>query len=226
VISGYEIKGFKWDNAPTSASDPNTIAGSTASWDSVTYDRTVYFIYELPSANVTISKTVTGSMGDKTKSFKFTLSLSGLAANQKYNYTGGLTSGSGTTEKPNDGSLTADSNGKKTEVIYLKHGQTLTINGLPTGAIIKITEVEDTYTTTYKDSADTDSTKVHNGKTTGDITLGSGQRTISFFNDRDDVPITGIGNLGNETETILFLTLLITSLALTIAVKIRRKQLA
>jgi ribosomal protein L2 len=150
-----------------------------------------------PVTNVTIAKTVTGSYGNKKKEFGFTAYL-----------------------KDGDRFLTYDT-------FSLKSGESYTMKNIPAGSIIKIAEADDAnYKTTYKDSADADSSQVHKGKVTGEITLGSGERAISFVNDRIEVPVTGIVGFGHRAENVLFLVLLITTLALVTAVKLRRKQLA
>ncbi len=94
------------------------------------------------TGNLTISKTVGGNAGSTEKAFEFTVTLSnasGQPLTGSYSYTGSST-----------GSIT--SGGK----ISLKHGESVTIAGLPVGTKYKVTEADysaEDYTSTSVNSA-------------------------------------------------------------------------
>lgn len=88
-------------------------------------DRVVNFYahYKKVTSNVTITKQVTGLMGDTHKDFEFRVSI-----------TQNNIACTGVTAKK--GNETVDLNG-----FYLKHGETVTLENVPIGATIKVTEV-------------------------------------------------------------------------------------
>lgn len=108
--------------------------------------------------NLTISKTVTGDMGDKTKYFYFTVTFD---ADGSYNYSGSK-------------SGTISSGG----IIQLKHGESVTIVGLPTGTKYSVTE---SGYSGYKVYASGDTGVIQENTTS----------IASFKNFRSKVPITG-----------------------------------
>lgn len=90
-----------------------------------TNDRVVNFYahYKKATSNVTITKQVTGLLGDTNKDFEFRVSI-----------TQNNIACTGVTAKK--GNETVDLNG-----FYLKHGETVTLENVPIGATIKVTEV-------------------------------------------------------------------------------------
>ena len=88
-------------------------------------DRVVNFYahYKKATSNVTITKQVTGLLGDTQKDFEFRVSI-----------TQNNIACTGVTAKK--GNETVDLNG-----FYLKHGETVTLENVPIGATIKVTEV-------------------------------------------------------------------------------------
>lgn len=88
-------------------------------------DRVVNFYahYKKATSNVTITKHVTGLLGDTNKEFTFNVSI-----------TQNNIACTGVTAKK--GNETVDLNG-----FYLKHGETVTLENVPIGATIKVTEV-------------------------------------------------------------------------------------
>lgn len=88
-------------------------------------DRVVNFYahYKKATSNVTITKQVTGLLGDTNKEFAFNVSITQNGA-----------ACTGVTAKK--GNETVDLNG-----FYLKHGETVTLENVPIGATIKVTEV-------------------------------------------------------------------------------------
>ncbi|WP_028608613.1 DUF7601 domain-containing protein [Paenibacillus harenae] len=88
---------------------------------------------------LTIGKTVAGNRGDKNKAFEFTVTFGGAGAGMTYTYT---TSGGPTG--------TIGPGGK----IFLKHGETAVIDGIPkdtTYTVIEADYTNDGYTTTWPD---------------------------------------------------------------------------
>lgn len=143
---------------------------------------------------LTISKTVTGDLGNRDTEFQFTVKLmkeDGSPLSGTYRYTGGVLPGVTGVSAPADGTLTLGADGKAT--FTLKHGQYISIQdqGLLTGYQYEVTEAETQqmgYTTQYA---------IDNGeKTTGNVAGGTlpetGGAQVSFENSRNYVPPTGI----------------------------------
>lgn len=121
--------------------------------------------------NLTISKTVSGNMGDQSKEFAFTAALSG----EGYSF-------DGVTYSIDGGE--AQSAGTGTECTFnLKHGQTVTFTGLPIGAIFTVTE------TSYSGYVTTVDGVTGNSK---EITLAETNNNIAFVNTKDVTIDTGI----------------------------------
>ncbi len=142
-------------------------------------------------ASLTVSKTVTGSMGDREKEFEFQITLkdaSGNALAGTYSYTGGTVSGVTGVDTPSDGTLTFTGGVAEFE---LKHGQSITIFGLPAGSTYEISETDaqaDGYTTQVTVNGGTPATDY----STGSQTLSENTDNVAFVNSRDQVPVTGI----------------------------------
>ena len=147
-------------------------------------DGTVNFYAEyVPMySRVTVSKTVTGALGDKAKEFSFTLNVTDSAGNA---ITGGIKAKKGSNEEtPNIG------NGYQ---FTLKDGENIVFTNVPTGATVTVTENNYTgtnggYTTSYV---------VDNGQSTGGLeakleNISAGNHTIAFTNSKDVTPDTGI----------------------------------
>ena len=142
------------------------------------------------TSDLTISKTVTGNQGFRNKYFTFNVSISGAAAGTVYTVNldaADETAGSNT----NASTLTADSNGAVTGTFYLKHGQSIVIQGLTSGTTYTVTESIDSsegYTTSYViGSADSVT-----GTATGAQEMGTADQTVAFTNHREGTVPTGI----------------------------------
>ena len=97
-------------------------------------DITLYGKWVATQGNLTVSKTVAGTAGDIDKAFNFTVKLGNDSVNGQF------------------GEMTF-TNGKAT--FALKHGESLTATGLPTGISYEVTETEankDGYTTTSENA--------------------------------------------------------------------------
>jgi hypothetical protein len=156
--------------------------------------------YTPPEGNdLTISKTVTGNMGDQNKSFSFQVSLT--------DQDGTPLSDLDIMVKLPDGTetiLTTDSDGTLT--VSLTHGQEVVLEDLPQGTQYTITEEEDTnYTTSFDvdgGSHDPAESQVQSGSMDDESDVA-----VSVTNDRDVAVPTGI-----QTEIKPFILTLIFAL--------------
>ena len=181
VLTGWYAEnndgGAKGDLIPDSSWSYNPSAKELA-------DGTVNFYAEyVPMySQVTVSKTVTGALGDKAKAFSFTLNVTDNAGNA---ITGGIKAKKGSNEEtPNIG------NGYQ---FTLKNGENIVFTNVPTYATVAVTENDYTgtnggYTTSYV---------VDNGQSTGGLeakleNISAGNHTIAFTNSKDVSPDTGI----------------------------------
>ncbi len=128
--------------------------------------------------NLIVSKTVSGSMGDRDKMFDFQITLKdeeGAAITGSYDYTIGSTTGK----------LTLNQNG--TASFRLKHGESIAIFGLPKGSYYEISELNaknDGYTV-----------KVNNTNTDhveGNLSIKDTTTRVAFENQKGQTPVTGI----------------------------------
>ena len=144
---------------------------------------------------LSLSKTVTGELGDKTKQFHFKIKLKnseGAPVNGTYPYVGSVKNGVGTEiQKLKDGTLTFQ-NGEAS--IALSHGQQITIRELPFQTSYTITEEEanqDHYTTTY------------NGKKENATGTLDTNASVEVENNREFVPPTGITENHNHSAGVM-----------------------
>lgn len=147
-------------------------------------DGTVNFYAEyVPMySQVTVSKTVTGALGDKAKEFSFTLNVTDSAGNA---ITGGIKAKKSSNEETSN-----IGNGYQ---FTLKNGENIVFTNVPTGATVAVTENDYTgtnggYTTSYV---------VDNGQSTGGLeakleNISADNHTIAFTNSKDVTPDTGI----------------------------------
>ncbi len=164
----------------------NSGFGNLALLDLWTYFSAKAFVWNTPvliadTGSLKLNKTVTGAAGETTRSFVFTLHLStaaGKALSGKFPYGGG-TIGDGDT-------------------VSLKHGESITITGLPVGTRYSFTEQSYAsiyYTTTY--TGDT-------GTIVKDTTV-----TADFYNNRDAAPKPP--KTGDSTPLLAWTVLLLLS---------------
>lgn len=166
----YKFEGWYTDKNFTSESKFNFTE------DTISADTTFYAKYVPASANLTVTKTVTGKLGDTNKAFTFTITKDGKPVN---NITEDNIEVSDGAQWLNDG------NGKFT----LKDGATITFKNLPSG---EYKVVEDDYKgEKYKTSYvldDSDSVE----KRDAEVEMQGNARTLSFTNKRDLLPDTGV----------------------------------
>lgn len=144
--------------------------------DTIAEDTTFYAKYVPASANLTISKTVTGKLGDTNKAFTFTITKDGKPVN---NITEDNIEVSDGAQWLNDG------NGKFT----LKDGATITFKNLPSG---EYKVVEDDYKgEKYETSYVVGSGTPENGREVS-VTIGTDAKQINFTNHRTLEPDLGV----------------------------------
>lgn len=185
-------------------------SGGTNPWnfasDAVTGDMTLYAKW-VQGSSVTVSKTVTGDYGNKTKEFNFTISFmnadgSKLAGGEQFFYTGSIISGSGAVA-PAGGTLTLDSNGEAT--FPLKHGQQITIAGVALNSKVHIVENNAAgYTTSFRYG-----NEIYTKADTGVHTLTGTVETFDFINSRAAVVPTGVSVGSSKTLAFLGLSMLL-----------------
>ena len=163
-------------------------------------------------ANLTVTKTATGEMGDTSSAntFLFTLTVSGAPANTQYRYTIGTTSGTITLNENSQGTF------------RLAHGQTITIEALPLNTDITVTEDHGFYFVTVPDQ-----TPDH--MTVYTVSEESGRTNGAAFRLTADakLPVTNclpaVAPTGTEFSAVPFLIMLGAALLLA-PVTFRRKR--
>jgi len=160
------------------------------------------FIPPPTTTTLSVSKIVTGDLGNKNFEFEFTVFFTDsnggpLPYGMRFDYNGDIISGSGATA-PSDGTLVLDSEGSA--VFSLRHGQRITIDDVPLDGNVRVVETFDpNYTTTFTDSENAD--VIRRGNDTEMLPMAA-ERTLNFTNGRDMPPPTGLG-LGNVGAAIL-----------------------
>lgn len=173
----YKFEGWYTDKNFTSESKFNFTE------DTISADTTFYAKYVPASANLTVTKTVTGKLGDTNKAFTFTITKDGKPVN---NITEDNIEVSDGAQWLNDG------NGKFT----LKDGATITFKNLPSGEY-KVVEddykvVEDDYKgEKYETSYVVGSGTPENGREVS-VTIGTDAKQIDFTNHRTLEPDLGV----------------------------------
>lgn len=131
--------------------------------------------------SLTLAKTVSGNIGDKNKPFEFEIRLSNSNGTPIDSKTFECTGAYAT--------LNTDVNG--IAKVTLKHGQSVTIIGLPTDAKYTIVEKDaDAYTTTI--TANPNATISDDNRTVSGSLSANATTTITYNNERESGPITGI----------------------------------
>lgn len=166
----YKFEGWYTDKNFTSESKFNFTE------DTISADTTFYAKYVPASANLTVTKTVTGKLGDTNKAFTFTITKDGKPVN---NITEDNIEVSDGAQWLNDG------NGKFT----LKDGATITFKNLSSG---EYKVVEDDYKgEKYETSYVVGSGTPENGREVS-VTIGTDAKQIDFTNHRTLEPDLGV----------------------------------
>lgn len=166
----YKFEGWYTDKNFTPESKFDFIA------DTISADTTFYAKYVPASANLTVTKTVTGKLGDTNKAFTFTITKDGKPVN---NITEDNIEARDGAQWLNDG------NGKFT----LKDGASIIFKNLPSG---QYKVVEDDYIgEKYETSYVVDSGTPENGQE-ATVTIGTDAKRIDFTNHRNLEPDLGV----------------------------------
>lgn len=148
--------------------------------DTIAEDTTFYAKYVPASANLTVSKTVTGKLGDTNKAFTFTITKAdGTAAN--------ITNTNIEISEADRAKVEWKGNGQFT----LKDGASITFKNLPSGEY-KIVEEDYTgekYDTSWQIGTDGE---VHEKNSTATVTIGTTEQTVHFTNHRTLEPDLGV----------------------------------
>lgn len=168
----YTFKGWYTDENCTQKAD--FVNGT------ISADTTFYAKYVPASANLTVTKTVTGKLGDTNKAFTFTITKAdGTSAN--------ITDANVEISEADRAKVEWKGNGQFT----LKDGASITFKNLPSGEY-KI--VEDDYTgekyeTSWQIGTDG---KVYEKNRTATVTIGTTEQTVHFTNHRTLEPDLGV----------------------------------
>ena len=148
--------------------------------DTIKEDTTFYAKYVPASANLTVSKTVTGKLGDTNKAFTFTITKAdGTAAN--------ITDTNIEISEADRAKVEWLDNGKFT----LKDGASITFKNLPSDEY-KIVEEDysgEKYETSWQIGTDG---VVHEKNSTATVTIGTTEQTVHFTNHRTLEPDLGV----------------------------------
>lgn len=148
--------------------------------DTIKEDTTFYAKYVPASANLTVSKTVTGKLGDTNKAFTFTITKADRAS-------ANIIDANVEISEADRAKVEWKGNGQFT----LKDGASITFKNLPSGEY-KI--VEDDYTGEKYDTSwqiGTDG-EVHEKNSTATVTIGTTEQTVHFTNHRTLEPDLGV----------------------------------
>ena len=177
----YKFEGWYTDKNFTSESKFNFTE------DTISADTTFYAKYVPASANLTVTKTVTGKLGDTNKAFTFTITKDGKPVN---NITEDNIEVSDGAQWLNDGN----------DKFTLKDGATITFKNLPSG---EYKVVEDDYKgEKYETSYVVGSGTPENGREVS-VTIGTDAKQIDFTNHRTLEP-----DLGVLLDTLPYLVIL------------------
>lgn len=178
----YKFAGWRVENTDPSSTNLYN-SDKTLQWDYKPTDEELadgvvhfYAIYTLASANLTVTKTVTGKLGDTNKAFTFTITKDGKPV-------GNITEDN--IEVSDGAQWLNDGNGKFT----LKDGASIIFKNLPSG---QYKVVEDNYLgEKYETSYVVDSGTPENGQEAS-VTIGTDAKRIDFTNHRNLEPDLGV----------------------------------
>lgn len=148
--------------------------------DTIAEDTTFYAKYVPASANLTISKTVTGKLGDTNKAFTFTITKAdSTAAN--------ITNTNIEISEADRAKVEWKGNGQFT----LKDGASITFKNLPSGEykVVEDDYSDEKYDTSWQIGTDGE---VHEKNSTATVTIGTTEQTVHFTNHRTLEPDLGV----------------------------------
>lgn len=168
----YTFKGWYTDENCTQKAD--FVNGT------ISADTTFYAKYVPASANLTVTKTVTGKLGDTNKAFTFTITKAdGTAVN--------IASANIEISEADRAKVEWLDNGKFT----LKDGASITFKNLPSGEykIVEDDYIGEKYETSWQIGTDG---KVYEKNRTATVTIGTTEQTVHFTNHRTLEPDLGV----------------------------------
>lgn len=168
----YTFKGWYTDENCTQKAD--FVNGT------ISADTTFYAKYVPASANLTVTKTVTGKLGDTNKAFTFTITKAdGTSAN--------ITDANVEISEADSAKVVWLRNGKFT----LKDGASITFKNLPSGEykIVEDDYIGEKYETSWQIGTDG---KVYEKNRTATVTIGTTEQTVHFTNHRTLEPDLGV----------------------------------
>lgn len=148
--------------------------------DTISADTTFYAKYVPASANLTVTKTVTGKLGDTNKAFTFTITKAdGTAVN--------IASANIEISDADSTKVEWKDNGQFT----LKDGASITFKNLPSGEykIVEDDYIGEKYETSWQIGTDG---KVYEKNRTATVTIGTTEQTVHFTNHRTLEPDLGV----------------------------------
>ena len=166
----YTFKGWYTDENCTREAD--FVDGT------ISTDTTFYAKYVPASANLTISKTVTGMLGDTNKAFNFT-----------------ITKADGTPVNITESNIEITDNTKAVwqgdGKFTLKDGASITFKNLPSGEykVVEDDYSDEKYDTSWQIGTDGE---VHEKNSTATVTIGTTEQTVHFTNHRTLEPDLGV----------------------------------
>ena len=151
------------------------------------------YVNEYTTYDLTLAKTVTGNQGDRDKYFAFTVNITGAVAGTVY--TVDLPEKDNHEDNSTD-PLTVGVGGSVNATYYLKHGQSIVIQGLTADTEYTITETDystDGYSTSYTVRVgDQPASTPSEALTTVEKTMGTGDNIVTFTNHKEGTVPTGI----------------------------------
>ena len=165
----YGDKVTSWPHTPSAAE----LADGTANF---------YAEYAPAYSQVTVSKAVTGALGDKAKDFNFTLTVTDSTGKA-------ITTGIKAKKNSNEEMANVGSGYQFT----LKNGESIVFTNVPTGATVKVTETDYTGTNGgYSTSYAADGGQSTQGREAVLTNINADAHTITFTNNKDVNPDMGI----------------------------------
>jgi hypothetical protein len=174
----------------------NSVDGYTTSYSDMETDANGYCrltVTNTKGTSLTLEKLVSGSAASKDEEFGFSIILfdeNNQQLDGTYTVTSGVVDGTGAT-KPDITDLTFNAKEAASQVFKLKHGQKITIEGLPENYSYMISEIDgDSYTRTVSANTGTDTYTVQDRVIFG--ANGGNSVTVTYTNTKNITVPTGI----------------------------------
>ena len=152
--------------------------------------------------DITLNNTVGGNQGSTNKYFKFTISITNAGASNLITFSGAhdakviVDSHNSVTDKTynnkeNPTSVTTDQYGSAIVDVYLQHGQTYVIQGLPKNTSVGIWEIQDDYNAQYQIQQN-GTIKDANSENRAEVNNITQDTIVSFTNTKNGTIPTGL----------------------------------